>query len=261
MKRRFNYTGRGRIPREKISIILNRDGNSAKSFSANIDLTGMNFPPDAKVYVEAYHRTEVSRYDFGTAENILPDESCELTTLAYGENLKFRILVVDETEQCGLILAHADRIKIVSEVDKKPILPVDFRDIGQQIYLVEFTGDEGSPVLIINSKIPNIENIARSDPQFIMHVYPTVIKEVLTHMIFVDGIESFFDPPIDWHRDWLKFSERVLPIENPPEILNPEDTNFEAEDVESWVNRVVEEFCASRSEWSLYISQLMGEGT
>ena len=262
MKRRFNYTNRCKIPIEKISISLDRDEGSVRSFNATMDLNAMNLSSDAKVYVEAYHRTEVRRYDFGTVGNIVHPQDTELATLAYSENLKFRVLVVDESSQHGLILAHADRIKPVSEGDRKSILPVDFsRDLRQQIWLVDFAEDEGAPVLLFNRKIPNIENIARSDPQFIMYVYPAVIREVLTHMIFVEGVESPSDPSMDWHGDWLEFARRILPGEGPPEILNPQNKDFENGDVKGWIDKVVEEFCDSRNEWNSYISQLMGEVT
>ena len=259
MRRRFNYTDRSRIPQERISINLNRDVNSIKSFNAEIDLNDMNLPDGAKVYVEAYHKTEVSRYDFGLVRNIIPANNTDLANLAYSENMKFRILVVDEASEHGLILAHADRIKPTSDTDKKPILPVDFKNIGQQIWKVDFSGDEGSPALVINSNIPNIENIARSDPQFIMYVYPAVIRQVLTHMSFVDGVESSYDPPIEWHKDWLDFSKKIIPGDNPPKILHPKKDNFEPEEVKNWIDRIVEEFCAGRNEWNLYISSLMEE--
>lgn len=259
MKRRFNYTGRSRIPRQKISVILNKDGESAKSFTATIDLNGMNLPREAKVYVEAYHKTDVRRYDFGTVDDIIPPRNTGLATLAYSQNLKFRVLVVDESGHHGLILAHADRIKLVSDVDTKSILPVEFRDLGKQIWLIEFAGDEDAPILVVNKNIPNIENMAKSNPQFILHVYPAVIREVLTHMIFVDRVDSLSDPSVDWHGDWVNFARKILPGAGPPEVLDPQSDNFVEEDVMDWINKVVEEFCASRNEWSSYISQLIGE--
>lgn len=230
-----------------------------RSFSAKINLDGFNFPPDAKVYIDAYYRTEVKRYDFGTAENIVPPRDTGLAGLAYPENLKFRILIVDKSGQHGLILAHADRIRPLSDMDTKSILPVDFIDIGQQIWRVDFTGDSGSPILVINKKIPNIETIVKSDPQFIMYVYPAVIREVLTHIVFVDGVESPSDPSIEWHSDWLDFSRRVLPGEGPPEILDPREDNFEGDAAKEWINKVVEEFSASRNEWRKLINQISGE--
>ena len=260
MKRRFNYTGRSRIPQEKISIILHRDGDSIRSFNATIDVNDMKLPPDAKVYIDANHRTEIRRFDFGTVKKIVPPPDTGLSGLAYGENLKFRVLVVNESGQHGLILAHADRVRPVSDVDKKPILPVYFSDLGQQIWRVGYIEYENAPALIINRNIPNIENIAKSDPQFIMYVYPAVIREVLAHMVFIDGVESPSDPSIDWHIDWLDFTKKIIPGAVIPGILNPKDEGFENEDAERWINSVVEEFCVSRNEWREYIKQLRGEG-
>lgn len=261
MKRRFNYTGRRRIPHEKVSILLSRDGGSVRSFTATMDLNDMNLLPEAKVYVEIYHRTESRRFNFGTVGNISLPPSTSLSGLAYPENLLFRILVVDESyDRHGLILAYANRVRPISAVKRKSVLPVEFCDLGQQIWRVDFAGDEDSPILIINNRIPNIENISKSDPQFIMYVYPAVIREILTYMIFVDGVESLADPAIDWHGDWLDFSRKILPGEGPPEILVPGEDNFEAEAAKNWINKVVEEFCNSRNEWKQYLNQLTGEG-
>lgn len=258
MKRRFNYTGRMRIPRERISIILNKNGDTIKSFTVDIDLTGLNLPSNAKVYVEAYHRTENKRFDFGTVENITSPINTSLAELAYTENLKFRVLVVDESLQHGLILAHADKIRPELATDKRSILPVEFRDIGHQIWRIDFSGEEGAPILIFNRHIPNIENIARSDARFFMFVYPVVIREVLTHMIFIDGIESVHDPSIEWHKEWLDFIKRILP-DPPPDILDPRDDAFDEDAVNSWIDRVIEEFCATRKEWYEFLDRLEEE--
>jgi len=253
MKRRFNYTGRIRIPHDKVPIILNRENGDVRSFVATINFEGLNLPSDAKVYVDAHRRTEVKRFDFGTAGNILQPPDTGLGNFAYRENLKFRVLVIDESS--GLVLAHADRISPEIEADKKSILPVDFgRDLGQRIWLIEYKDYEGAPILYINRQIPNIENIARSDPKFFMHIYPAVIKEILIHMVFADRVDS----DIDWHRDWLEFSQIILHGEGPPNILDTQkEDDFNKEDAENWINRVVEEFCMScKKEWLSYMSQI-----
>jgi hypothetical protein len=239
--------------------MLNRKDSFTRSFNVKISLDGFDFSPSAKIYIEAYHKTEVKRYNFGTVENIIPPRDTGLAGLAYPENLKFRILVVDESGQHGLILARADGIKPVSDLDTKSILPVDFVDIGQQIWRLDFTGDGGAPILTINKKIPGIELIAKSEPQFIMYVYPAVIREVLTYMIFVEGVDSPIDPPVEWHREWIEFSRRILPGEGPPESLNPEDDDFDRDAATEWINKIVEEFSASRNEWREFMRLMSGE--
>lgn len=256
MRRRFNYTGRKRIRRSSVVIDLRREGGEHPSFSASLDLEGLSLPSDSRVYVEAYHRTEYQRYDFGTLEDIRPREETTLERTAYVENLKFRVLVVDETDGRGLILASADQVKPVEE-DIECILPVVFRDLGQQIWQVAYDGDEGAPILLLNSRIPGIESMARRDPQFLIYVYPSVTREVLTHMVFVDGIEDMTDPSLEWHARWLRFAARLLLGETPPETLDIRDDGFDSEEAIDWIDRSVEGFCALHvKEWRQYIKRI-----
>lgn len=260
MKRRINFTNRMKIKREQINITLIRDQRTKEivSFNASINLNGMNLPDDAKVYVEAYYKTEAKRYDFGTVSKIGPISETKLTDFAYRENIKFRVIVVDAKGKFGargLILAHADRIRPLMGAKTKSILPVEFSDLGRQVWQVKFEGDEGAPILIFNKTIPNIQNIAKTDPQLIMLVYPAVLREVLIHMFFVDRLDSTSDPSIEWQKDWLEFAKRILPGEDVPKIS--EDVSYDdKEDIEKWVDKVVEEFCNSRREWDYFIKQL-----
>lgn len=258
MKRRFNYTGRKRISREKINIVLNKD-NKGKilSFSVDINLNGEGFYGEPKILIEAYHRTEHKIFDFGNAADGAVARDLSLKELPYTDNLKFRVLVVDSEER---ILADADGITPEQEAEEKPILPVEFRDIGRQVWKVEFVADEGAPVLVLNSNIPNIENHARS-PQLIMDVYPAVIREVLKHMVFVEGIESPAEPSVSWHADWLEFSNILCPFLQIPDYLDPRNDSFNADDVLEWIEGIVNEFCHGRKEWAQYIQQITGEET
>lgn len=241
MKRTFNYTGRKRIRREGISITLTRQNGRVVSFVVDrLDLDGLELPSDAKVYVEAYYRTELKRFDFGTVgDRVSP--STDLTDMAYPENLKFRILVVNPLD--GKLLAHADRIAPEEPAERRSILPVEFKDLDNEIWRVEYEGDEGAPILCINNKIPNIQNIAKQDPQFLIYVYPAVVREILTHMVFIEG----FDQSVDWHRDWIRFSSS-LNVQC-PKSLDPQDNNLDkkiaheiAKEWVDWVDKVVSAF-------------------
>lgn len=252
MKRRFNYTDRKRITLDRISITLNLINNAAQSFDAVIKLDEMDLPDGANVYVEAYHRTDLMRYDFGTVRNLTPPEDLNLSHLAHRERLRFRVLVVDESDERGLILASADRIRPTNEGEgedqKRSILSVDFCDLGRQVWRMNYDGDE--PILLINERIPNIHNLAKSDPRFHLYVYPAVMRDLFNHMIFVEGVDNINEPAQDWHRNWLEFATRFLPKEDTPAHLNHRDDQFDPQDVLRWIDRVVGEFCSSRSkEW------------
>lgn len=239
MKRRFNYTGRIRIPRKRIEIIFNRQNGKITSFVLNkLDLQEFNLPPDSKIYVEAYYRTELKRFEYGVVRDIKPGQTGDLGDMAYTENLKFRIIIANPSN--WKILAHADRIA-PEPAETKSILPVEFCDLGNLVWRIEYEGDDGGPILCINSKIPDVENMAKRDSGFFMHVYPSAIREILTHMVFVEGVDSVTDPSSDWHKNWLTFSR--MPGADPPEVLDPKNQDFEKEKALEWIDDIVENFC------------------
>ena len=257
MKRRLNYTGRKRIKRKNISISFVKQNGRVVSFNLNkLDIDNLGLPGDAKVYVEAYYKTELKRFDFGTVSTISCPSSLSLADLAYPENLKFRILIVNPSN--NKILAHATAITPEEQAEKKSILPVEFIDLGNEIWQINYEGEEGSPILSINKRIPNIENIAKQDPQFFIYVYPAVIREILTRMIFDYGVDSTDDPTTDWHRDWLQFSISLgCP---PPEILDPSNEAFDRDVALKWIDDVVTAFTDTYSQrFQEYLRKLEGE--
>ena len=135
------------------------------------------------------------------------------------------------------------------------ILPVSFDDLGRLIWKIRYNvRDEGAPLLVLNSKIPNIENISRTDHQFFMCVYPYVLREIFRYMFYFSVIGSVDDPLADWQSDWIEFGKAILNGKNPPQS-NPEDfDNYD--DFQNWIDEVIKEFCNSRSEWDKYIEQL-----
>lgn len=74
MLRRFNYTGRKKIPRSAVAVkVLNSD-SGPPAFDAKFDLSSVNLPAHARVYVEAYHRASYMRFDFGKISDIHPPQ-------------------------------------------------------------------------------------------------------------------------------------------------------------------------------------------
>ncbi|MEM7827743.1 MAG: hypothetical protein QW561_00230 [Candidatus Aenigmatarchaeota archaeon] len=239
MKRKFNYTGRKRITKEKITINpVRQNGRVVSFYLSKLDTGDLELPGEARIYVDAYYRTELKRFDFGTVAERKYPPSPDLTDLAYPENLKFRILIVDPSD--GRVLAHATQISPEGPAERRSILPVEFKYLGSEIWRVEYEGDEGGPILCINSKIPDIENTARHDPQFFIYVYPAVVREILIHMIFIDKVDSVTEPSVDWHNDWLRFSQ-TLGV-TPPETLDRTDDNFDGDVALEWIDSVVETF-------------------
>jgi hypothetical protein len=257
MKRRFNYTGREKLTRDVVKISTNKLDGKTKSISVSFDLNEIKYPSDTKIYLDAYHKTDRKRFDFGKiSQRVYPDD-LTIDELSYTDNLMFRLLLIDESGEHGKIIAHADRIRADEAADKKPILPVRFDDLGQQIWKLEFTGDEGGPILCVNSNIPAVEYIVKSDSVFFMFVFPAAIREILTHMIFIDKVENQEDPLVAWHYDWLMYSMTILPNESIPK-LEPDER--EDENIIDWIDKVVEEFCNSRRfEWESTKAKFLGK--
>ena len=244
MKRRINYTKRKKIPRERISLSLT-ELNGQKWFDAELNLSDLELPGHASIYVEAYCRTNYARYHFGTVGQIQKPHSTALGPLGQIENLRFRLKVVDESGNRGLILAVADRIGLEGATELRSILPVEFRDLGNQIWRLSFEGNE--PVLELNSTVPFIRDKARADCRLFFYVYPAVVRETLTHMVLVNGIPDPCDAE-EWEQDWLSFAYRYGG--QYPEMLDRGTEGFDENEVRIWIERTVTEFCiAYRARW------------
>ncbi len=94
MIRRFNYTGRIKIPKDRIRISLQKDMNG-KSFTAEIDLKGLKIPESAKIYIEPNYKGVYQRFSFGTVGHIQTPENTRLNELPETELVFFDISLVD----------------------------------------------------------------------------------------------------------------------------------------------------------------------
>ena len=93
MARSFNYTKRKEIAKSSLRVVVSSIGSS--SFSAAFDLTQYDFDPTAKLYVEAYRKNQLLRFDFGTVGAI--DAPRDTSLAAFGDDLmgiRFRAKVV-----------------------------------------------------------------------------------------------------------------------------------------------------------------------
>lgn len=251
MKRRFNYTDRKRITQDLINISLTKRKDLTLAFSALVELGNLELPKDAKVYIEAYHYTDSARYSYGTVINIQAPVDTGLSNLARPEDLRFRISVVDEATKKGLILASADKIRPTSTFEKQSILPVKLADLGRQVWMLDFNGDQ--PVLALNEKLPNVLNLPSTDPRFRLYILPVVLREVFSHMFFVDKLDDFDEPPLEWHRIWLEFAKRFIPHDSQwPEKFGDE---YSSEDLNRWIDLLEREFCLTLGrDWQKLVS-------
>jgi hypothetical protein len=65
MIRKYNYTGRLKISKDRITI-NQVSKNGIKSFEAKISIGELGFPNNAHVYIEPYFKSSFMRFSFGT---------------------------------------------------------------------------------------------------------------------------------------------------------------------------------------------------
>jgi len=235
MLRKLNFTERAKLPRSHVRIALRRQADGFLSFEPAFSFDGIDAPPEARVYVEAYHRTSFMRFDCGSIGQLIMPADRRLTDID-GTSIRFRIKVVDEADNAHRIVAVADDIRVADRAPEAgrrvPLLPVQFTDaLEQQAWRIAFEPD--SPVLELNNRIVGVENIARDDALFFSLVYPAAVREILTQILLTDGHEAF-EESTEWWALWIRWALQYANTSLPSE----------SDDAPAWIDDVVSAFCS-----------------
>jgi hypothetical protein len=250
MKRRFNYTNRIRISRDRVRIALKDQGALPPAFDASLDLTGLGLAADARVFVEAYYRAAYMRFDFGTVGSVGCDQDRTLRDIDNRELIYFRVKVTDANGEHGKLLAEADGL-IANPAEGTGhnvcILDVKYEDLENLAWNLEL--DDGStPTLVVNRKISNREYV-RSDTAFFALVYPAVIREILTFILLQNDHE--YEPGSDdWEDQWISYVRSLPGIADPPN---------EGEEIRNWIDQAVRSFCSYQPACQLFLDSLLKE--
>ncbi len=239
MIRKFNYTGRRKIKRTHARIDLRRDGKGQRFFNISLQLTDMQLPETAHVYVEAYRRTAYQRFDFGTVGKLIAPMDRRLFHFSDVAIPLFRVKVVDRTGSHGRILASVDKIRPESvdgglATGSRSLLFVEYDDLGSIIWQLDLEGDW--PVLKLNRKVDEISLIAGCDNRFLPLVYPEAFRQILTRVVMID---EHTDPDCDddWPSLWLKLACTLPGMGAPPQVGRTDQQN--------WIDKAVEAFSAN----------------
>lgn len=249
MIRRFNYTGRRRIPRSRVRIRIADDG-PRRRFDAELALEGLGIAEDARVFVEAYFRATYRRFDFGTVSAPSAPSARWLDGIPVRKPL-FRVKAVSVADGVARILAAADKV-VPEDGDRgddarQSLLPVDYEDLGDRIWALDFDSDW--PRLCLNKRFGGIREAARSGLEFLTLVYPDVFRAILERALQEDRFDPDCDDD-DWGTLWLRFACRNLGRPRPP--LEP---GGERDD---WIEEAVNAFCA-RSRVPSSFERLLAE--
>jgi hypothetical protein len=241
MIRKLNFTGRKKIPLRNTMVTLMNGNNHPHSFDIQLDLSGLNLPDEAFVYVEAYKRTSYMRFQYGTVGELIVPANRDLTKIEAGVIPLFRVKIVDKSSQHGQIIAMADKIhpKGINDDNKEKVslLHVEFsEDLGSQVWRLDLEGDW--PVLQVNNTIHSMKDITKSDEAFLALVYPEIVRQILNFIIESEQL----DPDIDedeWYSLWVNFVSSLPGVGSPPTGRDP---NIKT-DQKDWVEKAVHCFC------------------
>lgn len=211
MIRRINHTGRRRILREHVSIVVD-DRRKPATFTAQLTLDGFKFNSDARVVIEAYRGSGGLwiGYDWGRVSALRKPPTATLDGFDSVEGLLFRVRVIAVHEP-HKILGEADKIPFMpageTPTKKQPLIKTLPADLGDLVWDVDF--DEETPVLRINRTLGNWQAVAY-DKSFRALVYPAMLREILTKILIVENWSGDAGDD-DWRAQWLKFGHKLVP--------------------------------------------------
>jgi hypothetical protein len=231
--RRLNSTGRKRIPRDHINIVLESplDSGSFPCAYASVSFDGLDFPPTAPVAIDAYYRSSSMRFSCGTVTSLKIPERMELTDIDRGGAIRFRVLII-APDASGRILAAAEvRPATKSEgPDRQPLLPLRETDLGSELWKIEVDFRTG-PTLLVNNRVSGLAARLRSEALLQGLILPHALRAILQNLhpsSDDEGEES-------WCNGWRRFLEDLdLPIE--PDDPDDQDSRLE------WVENAVQTF-------------------
>ncbi|WP_223478071.1 hypothetical protein [Oricola indica] len=239
-KRRLNYTGRKRIKRENIDIrMVENAGSGPLRAKAELNLEGLGFPADARVVIEAYHRSSGMRFDCGTVGDLQIPPVLTMDEVDHSGSVLFRVKVIDEESDTGKILGSAERVQPrsdESEDGRKSIFPVLFREIGEQTWYVDFADPSAPPTLILNRRIPGISQALQDNPLLQGFLLPAALRFVLERLVRQEDAGEDDEDESGWKAEWLEFCSDTLGLPGDPMTKDREGR-------EEWVDNAITAFC------------------
>ncbi len=247
MIRRLNYTDRKRIRHSSVSIALDNSTNPV-SFNARFDLESYTLEPAARVFVEAYRGNSFMRFDFGTVGKPVPPSNRQLSEIEGGNFSRFRVKVVDDDS--GRLLAATTTLSPDKNQhdELEPLLPLHLVELGNQVWKLHF--DSEGVRLQLNRRIERIDEIAKNDPGFRALVFPAVVRDVLTYIIFVEKEEDAEEDEWSPWNKWLKFVSGFYPDTYPGPWR--EESRTDEESHLEWIDGAVGAFCSKCKIKELY---------
>ena len=237
MLKRFNFTKRKRIEKERIVIeLIEPSDDGATSFDATrLDLDGKGLPPDAPVTIEAYRGRSAMRFPWGQVGALSPPAERRLVNVP--DNPSFRVKVV-AADGSGALLALANRVRPYRKEHHGALVWLNDRvDLGKEVWRLDF--GNGNPTLQINRAIAGIGAAVQKDGAFRGLVMPEVLRAVLVRAIIIDDAD-----PEDEEGEWTEMMGFVRSFYDEPLPPDSGDGDRREHDKErmAWIDEAVKAF-------------------
>lgn len=237
---RINRTGRQRIRKSDVELKLRTvENQDAPIVDLELQLASYGFPESAYVRAEAWRGHAVQRWDYGTVGNLRQPSEDRRRLTDVPPSARFRVFVV-AADGSGMLLGHVSNL--MPELPLNSRLPLEERDLGEVVWRVDFDGEDGSPVLLVNRNVAGISDAVRHDPAFRSLVMPEVFRTILTRMVLIDRADPD-DNDGPW-ADWFDVARAYLPTQEPPSPAGTVDASetADAHDAHQWIDAVVGTF-------------------
>lgn len=244
MSRRFNFTGRVKISREDVKIIIENHDNKLIC-NVQLRLDSYNLRADALVVIEAERgRVLRIRHDWGRAGNAFvsggASSQFDISSMGDPEDVRYRVLVV-EPESCRL-LATAEGLEAHNtqdgETPQRSLLPIVMRDLYGGVW--ELENMDETPTLVLDSALGTKQEI-KSSP-ILLSLLPGVIRAVLTYVAHSQqGMGADDESDIaegNTTNMWLIQGEKWAG--------SPYPTTGEHSDIDEWAQNAVTGFCKEK---------------
>lgn len=195
----FNFTNRRDISSDLIKLEDLSTPFQNQLVVRDLDLTSFDFPDDAQIWLSAQRHYSYQRFDLGRPATPLTGIPVKLDSFESAGlgGVKFRLMVVNADDK---ILGSSKIFQLAtSGRQATPLLDMQSRDIGQEIWQLELD-EEAGPLLLVNSRVQDPQTLVDS-PMFISCVLPQLLKQIATWMLSTE----IDDNPDTVPGKWLRF--------------------------------------------------------
>lgn len=236
MLRTLNFTDRKRILREEAQISLMREADGGMIFDVELDLSRLDLPTDAQVFIEAFFKTTTERFSWGTVGELIPPDHRQLKRLSQPGLAHFRVKVVEATGNgFGKLLALADHIAPEGmqggEGRRISLFRVNPTNaLTDEVWSLDF--DDSGPILDLNRGVPGIKERVKEEA-FMALVFPAVMRGIF-EKVRSDGCNVSQDDRDGWQARWLRYGAKLAGCECPPRSDDDPDENYN-----EWVKELI----------------------